>query len=143
MVVYHQSFCSVCINRQIQLLPKRSSMENRVYTRIATRGISADLSDGVGCYQGLVTNISRYGVCIQDIPVKLDTDVKRLTAIVSGQGQNFKMLIRPQWTTADRLNRRIGGEILNSPYGWLDFVINKEPRHKNDEWGEIFLGDDN
>ena len=113
-------------------------MERRKFQRIETYGISADVSDGTGFFLGTVQDVSRFGLCMSDMPKKLNDNVKKMTVVVSGKGEHFKMSVRPRWSTKNTPKKTVGAEILNAPWGWTEFVMNFEPSHGN-AWGEIHL----
>jgi hypothetical protein len=87
--------------------------------------LSADVSDGKGFYSGTVTDLSRFGLRLTDLPLKCDTN-QRLSIVVSDQGKNFKMLVRPCWTKTDSTWKSVGVEIINASWGWTEFVISHE-----------------
>ncbi|MBM9529234.1 PilZ domain-containing protein [Desulfoprunum benzoelyticum] len=86
----------------------------------------ADVSDGKRFYSGMVTDLSRFGLRLTDLPLKCDTS-QRLSIVVSGQGKNFKMLARPCWTKNGGTGKSVGVEIMNASWGWTEFVISHEP----------------
>ncbi len=101
--------------------------------------LSVDISDGIGFYPGIVTDVSRFGIGLRDLPKKLDTDGTRLVLVVSGRDSHFKMPVRPRWVSKEGLRRSVGVEISNAPWGWTEFVMEYEPRVNEDVWGEINL----
>jgi len=109
-------------------------MEKRRYQRISIKNLSVDASDGVSFFKGVISDVSSVGVCMTDLSKKLDGKVRMITVIVSGQGRNFKMKVRPKWSTYDGVNKSIGAEILNPPWGWVEFVMKFEPTLHNDVW---------
>lgn len=87
-----------------------------------------DVSDGLGFFSGSVNNLSRVGLCMNDLPAKLDQNARRLSIVVSGHGKNFKMVATPRWTEEGKYKKNIGVEIINAPWGWTEFVMSMEPR---------------
>jgi hypothetical protein len=114
-------------------------MERRKYQRVALKSLSVDASDGIGFFPGVVSDVSRFGICITDLPKKLNGDVKKMTIVISGEGEHFKMNVQPRWSTRDDLRKSVGAEILNAPWGWTEFVMNFEPVFHDDIWGEVRL----
>lgn len=114
-------------------------MSNRVYKRIDVQGFQADISDGVGFFPGELHNVSRFGLCMTDLPQRIDETAARMTIVINGHGQNFKMLIRPKWSQKMGLRKTVGFEILNTPYEWTDFVLKIEPKDKRDSKGVIHM----
>lgn len=114
-------------------------MEKRNHQRIAIKNLFVDASDGVGFFHGVISDASRFGVCVTDLQKKMDGNVKRMTVIVSGQGRHFKMNVRPKWSTYDGISKSIGAEILNAPWGWTEFIMKFEPKEEDDVWGVVNL----
>ena len=63
--------------------------------------IGADISDGKGFYTGTVSDISRFGLSISNIPKRLDKFAEMYSVILDGPGTHFKLLARPIWETED------------------------------------------
>jgi hypothetical protein len=114
-------------------------MEKRKHPRIGIENISVDVADEVGAFQGMVSEISRFGVCLTNLPKRLNLSVKKMTIVVSVKGQHFKMNARPRWYTDDGATKSVGAEILKTPWGWTEFVIGLEPIIHKDVWSEIRL----
>jgi hypothetical protein len=112
-------------------------MEKRRHQRMTINNLWADVSDGKGFYSGMVTDLSRFGLRLTDLPLRCDTS-QRLSIVVSGQGKNFKMLARPCWTKKDSTQKIVGVEIMNASWGWTEFVMSHEPPPV-DVWGEVAL----
>lgn len=101
-------------------------MELRKYPRVDVDSLMADISDGKGFFIGTIDNISRFGLSVSDLPSQLDGDAEILTAIVNGQGENFKMFLKPRWEVVDGERKSVGLEIESCSWGWTDFVMNLE-----------------
>jgi hypothetical protein len=114
-------------------------MEKRIHPRISMDNISVDVTDGVGSFRGLVSDISRFGVCLTDLPKKLNGSVSKMIVVVSAKEQHFKMSIKPRWYTDGGVTKSVGALILNAPLGWTEFVMGFEPVIQKDVWGEIRL----
>ena len=98
----------------------------------------ADLSDGFGFFSGTVSDISRYGMHLDDVPKKINSQTKKLTLIVSANGKNFKILAIPKWVSENNQSKSMGIEILNAPSGWTDFVKKHEPKEVYDDvWAAV------
>lgn len=108
-------------------------MDKRRHPRIDSLGLAIDVSDGLGFFSGSINNLSRFGLCMNDLPAKLDQKAKRLSIVVSGHGKNFKMVGRPRWTEAGKYKKNVGVEIVNAPWGWTEFVMSMEPKEA-DPW---------
>jgi len=101
--------------------------ERRKFQRIPLTEIAVDVSDGKGFFMGAVYDISRFGLCMKDMPIKLKGDVEKMTVIVAGRGGRFKMNVKPRWSTRDHQKKSVGAEILDAPWGWTEFVMKFEP----------------
>ncbi len=110
-------------------------MNKRRHPRIPIRGLNADISDGKGFFTGRVTDISRFGMSLGEIPKKLDANADILSVIIDGKGAHFKLLMKQKWEshTTDT-SKIIGGQIENSPWDWAEFVMQLEPE-QDDIWG--------
>ncbi len=109
-------------------------MGNRVYQRLEVKGISADLSDGKGFFPGVVSDVSRFGVGMTDLPKRINENTRRMTVVISGNGKNFKMLVKPRWAESVGRRKIMGFEIINTPFEWTDFIMKLEPRKERDGW---------
>lgn len=94
-----------------------------------------DVSDGQGFFSGSVNNLSRFGLCMNDLPANLDQSARRLSIVVSGHGKHFKMLATPRWIDEGAYKKNLGVEIVNAPWGWTEFVMSMEPSLR-DPWLE-------
>lgn len=112
-------------------------MEHRNYQRIELKNYSVDAADGRGFFQGAVSDVSRFGVCLMGLSPRINADAKRMTIVIGGQGKNFKMNIRPRWTMSDGVSKSVGAEILNPPWGWTEFVMSREPKVDQDVWASV------
>lgn len=111
-------------------------MEKRKHQRMEVKNLWADVSDGKGFFSGTVSDLSRFGLCMSDLPGKFDNNSQRISIVISGQGKNFKMLVRPRWSQKEANQKCVGVEIMNAPWGWTEFVMNFEPAPP-DVWAEI------
>ncbi len=114
-------------------------MGNRVYLRMDVQGLKGDISDGAGFFPGVITDVSRFGMCMAELPTRVNVKTKRMTLVVSGLGKNFKMIVRPRWSENMGRRKMVGFEILNTPWEWTDFVMNLEPREEQNIWDVINL----
>ncbi len=114
-------------------------MGNRTYERVEIEGLNADISDGKGFFPGVIYDISRFGLRMTDLPKRINEKKQRMTAVISGHGRNFKMIVRPRWVERVGLRKMVGFEIINTPYDWTDFVMRHEPQSEGDAWEVINL----
>ncbi len=108
-------------------------MEHRKHPRISTKSLEIDISDGKGFFSGSVNNISRFGLLVSDLPLKLKSDADIFTAIINSQKGNFKMFLKPMWENEDGLRKTVGLEIESCSWGWTEFVMDLEP-NEGDIW---------
>ena len=101
--------------------------------------LSVDIADGVGFFQGMVSDVSRFGICMTDLPKRINGDAEKMTIVVSGRAGHFKMNVRPRWYTRGSARRSVGVEIMDVPWGWNEFVKNFEPVFHKDVWDQIRL----
>jgi hypothetical protein len=113
--------------------------ERREHSRMTTNNLTIDVTDGIGAYKGRISDISRTGICMVDLPKKLNVRTQKLIAVISSRNQHFKMGMRPKWFTEGDGSKSVGTEILNPPWEWMDFVIRFEPTITKDVWDEIRL----
>lgn len=108
-------------------------MNQRKFPRIPMSGLQADISDGKGFYTGQVTDISRNGLSLIDVPARLDPKAHILSVIVEGPGAHFKLLMKQRWESSSGHYKAIGGEIEDSPWNWMQFVMQYES-DEDDLW---------
>lgn len=103
-------------------------MGKRAYQRVRIDDFQVDISDGRGFFPGVISDVSRFGLGMMDLPKRINETVNRMTVVVTGQGKTFKMVVKPRWSDHAGLRKIIGCEIINAPYTWTDFVLRIEPR---------------
>lgn len=111
-------------------------MENRRYPRLDHFSYLVDVSDGRGFFSGYVQNLSRFGLCLQDVSKKIDQDARRLSVVISSHDKYFKMLARVRWSEEKGPVKNLGLELINTPWNWTEFVMEKEPT-PDDPWGQV------
>jgi hypothetical protein len=93
--------------------------------------MASTLSDGRFFFEGAVTNVSKSGIKVSEIPKQFDPGAGQCTAIVVGQGKNIKLLVCPCWYTEDGLHKEVGFKILSSPTEWALFLSEIAPQTGN------------
>lgn len=111
-------------------------MEKRYHPRLPLQYFSVDAIDGAGFFQGEVENVSRVGICIKDLPKRLNNKAQEIIIVVAGNGQNFRLKARPRWSTLDSTANSVGAEIINPPWAWTDFIVSLEPK-PDDVWATV------
>lgn len=109
-------------------------MDNRDCQRVGIDGFCADVSDGEGFFPGMISDISRFGMCMSDLPKRLNDKTRKMIVVVSGPGVNIKMAVRPKWTVETGLQKMVGVEILNTPWAWTEFVSSFESEPEDEVW---------
>jgi hypothetical protein len=109
-----------------KILNSGVGVEKRKYQRIEMDSLSVDVADGLGFFQGMVSDISRLGIRMIDLPKRLRKNAKILTIVVSGEGRHFKMNVMERWSIKDGARKSIGVEIINTPQNWTKFVMEFE-----------------
>ena len=84
--------------------------------------IDADVSDGRLCFRGAVSNVSRKGLMMQNIPKPFNFYSKKWVTVISNTGKNFKLLIKPRWSKAQEEGKTIGFQIIFPPLAWMRFI---------------------
>ena len=113
-------------------------MEKRRHQRIEVDNFDADISDGLGFFGGTISDISRFGMKVDNVAKRLNDNAKQLSIVISGMGKNFKVKAKPRWTVHQPASKSVGIEIIHAPFGWTEFVMGLEPA-KDDVWGEMQL----
>ncbi len=97
-------------------------------------GMEVDISDRAGFCTGTIKDVSRFGVCITDIPRKLHAENGVFNVVISGKDHNFKLKVQKKWETKDGLTTIVGVFINNAPWEWTEMVMQNEPID-DDIWG--------
>lgn len=90
--------------------------------------MKADVSDGLRVFDGTVTNISRKGLRLQDIPKKFNFYSKKCIAVVNSSGKNYKLLVKPRWSKAQGESKDIGFQIISPSLDWIKFINELDDR---------------
>ena len=107
-------------------------MDKRKINRVMVDDFTVDVSDGIGCCKGTVSDISKFGMCLENMTNKFRKDAKRLIVVISGKDEVFKMKVKPRWNSGDGFSTRIGAEIEETPWFWSEFVMGIDEK---DVWG--------
>lgn len=109
-------------------------MDKRRNRRIGVANLVVDVSDGNGFFLGYVSDISSRGAQLNDIPKKINDHVDVLTLVISGNGKNFKMKAMPRWASEEGFTKKMGVELIDISYKWIEFISELEARPA-DVWG--------
>ncbi len=114
-------------------------MEKRRYQRTAMTELSFDAFDGVGFFRGDIADVSRFGICMTDLPRKMKGETRKIKVIVTGRGERFKMQVIPKWISDKGCGKTLGAEIMSPPLGWAEFIMSLEPKQEADVWDRVSL----
>jgi len=115
------------MTREVNLGNKRS------HFRLDVRGMEADISDDIGFCSAQVKDISRFGVCLSEIPRKLRLKGDKFLIIISDQEHRFKMHVQGRWEQEDGFDTIMGVGIINAPWSWTHFLSTMKPA-EDDVW---------
>lgn len=96
--------------------------EKRIFPRAHIANMTVDISDGYGFYSGFISDISQVGMCLKHISIALDDDLRSFAAVVSKEGKNFRMIVRPRWKNYSGYTKDIGVRIESPSPEWREFV---------------------
>ncbi|MBC8316736.1 MAG: PilZ domain-containing protein [Desulfobulbaceae bacterium] len=99
-------------------------MMNRRENRVNV-AMESSISDGTHMFNGIVSNISRNGLKLIDIPKKFDTSSACVT-VISGKGRHFKFHVLPRWQKEDAIYKEIGLKIISPSLKWQSFLKDLE-----------------
>ncbi len=95
--------------------------------RIEFRSV-ADISDGNLVFYGTVSNITRTGFMISDVPPQFDFYSSKWVAIINGIEKSFKLLIKPRWSKTLGIRKEVGFQIISPPLNWVKFINKLDDR---------------
>lgn len=115
---------------------REGNMDNkRRYLRLDVQKMGADISDDVGFCSARVKDISRFGICLTEIPRKLHVKGNKFLVVISDQDHRFfKMQVEGRWEKAEGFDTIMGAEIKNAPWSWTELLAAMEPEDSN-VWG--------
>ncbi len=109
-------------------------MEQRGSTRINVVGMEVDIADKAGFSRGTLKDVSRCGVCVAGIPLKLHYENSGCVAVVlSADGKRFRLQLRPKWEKQDELTLVTGAIICDAPSEWMEMIMRLE-REDEEAW---------
>lgn len=87
------------------------STERRKHPRIAVQGAYAMVSGRCECCEAVVENISKFGICVKNLPQELMNEAKKFKVIVKTQAGNFEMFVNPRWNKQREAGHRVGAQL--------------------------------
>lgn len=102
----------------------RSRLIRRKGKRTEVKGFIGDIADGNYVFSSIVSDISSAGVRLSNLPMDFTSEGVTYRTIISGNGKNYKVVIRPCWIKKDpRTKTQEGGfQIIDSPWDWEEFI---------------------
>ncbi len=115
----------------IQSEQNEVTMNKRRHQRVEVQNLVANLSDGVECFSGTVSDICRLGMLLNDIPQRLKIQGKNLSIMVFSKGKNFNMQVELKWVGGNKSGKKMGVAILDPPLDWTLFALIREPKDED------------
>jgi hypothetical protein len=106
-------------------------MEQRQHIRSSINGLTVYISDQAGLCNGVIKDISRFGICIGDIPRKLQTKNGSFNAVINGKGNTFKLQLKEKWKDENGQTTIIGAGIDDAPWDWAEMTLRHELQSRN------------
>jgi len=107
-------------------------MNKRLHQRIQVPNLVVDVSDGINSFSGTASNVSRYGMLLNDIPQKINNHAMSLSIAVSVNGIIFKKMKGiPRWVSQNNVRKKMGIHILDATSSWIVFVKNFETKEND------------
>lgn len=100
--------------------------DKRQHPRLKVDGVVAHVSDGMSYCEGLVNDVSKFGICLKSRADKLDRKAEKLGVLLIGNGKYFQVQVKPKWGKGDGLEESIGAEIEDAYWDWDKFRENIE-----------------
>ena len=101
-------------------------MEHRKYPRLNAAEMDISISDRIGFSNGIVKDVSRFGVCITDIPRRLQPENDCITVVINNRDKRFKLQLKPQWEKQEGLTIATGTAIDEAPWEWVELIMRME-----------------
>ncbi len=103
-------------------------MEKRQHVRTSMDGMTVYVCDDRGLCAGTLKDISRFGVCITDIPRKLQTLDGSFDAVIHGAGYSFKLRLHEKWKAGNNHTTMVGAVIDSVSRDWTEMTLRNEIR---------------
>jgi hypothetical protein len=104
----------------------------RRHSRFIPAPVVVSVSNGRQSYPATLHNISRLGLCLQQMPEKLFQKTNRLTVLLKQHGrQAHTVQVRPVWAATDDAGQRIGVKIETTTRSWLNFVQDSSKNNRS------------
>lgn len=102
----------------------------RKHNRYRVSGYITHICDNRGAYEGIIKEVSDGGLSLTQVPVQFNSNVMSCVAVISGEQLTIKVKLQPVWSehADDEVYQDVGFKIINSPWGWSEFVTKNTPR---------------
>ncbi len=97
-------------------------MGRRKFSRVKTEGLMVDIESQTDSAVGTVADISDVGIGLENIPHKIQSKEPKLSIMVSGHGEQFRMHIKPKWSVLDGWSTSLGASITTPTQKWMEYV---------------------
>lgn len=88
--------------------------------------LPADISDGINSFTGTVANISRMGLCINDLPETMSVSSELVSVVIRKGADELQLVGRPCWQYLQHPKRKtIGLKITSSHVDWNAFIFTR------------------
>jgi len=108
------------------MMAEQRMAEQRKHQRVAVDGMSVDLSDGTGFCSGVVQDISQSGLCVADMTMRFGKNSGVFTVVAASGHRRFKLRVKPVWEESSGSTKRMGLEIREPSWAWLEYVWSLE-----------------
>ncbi len=111
----------------------------RKHNRFQVSGYVTHICDNRGAFDGIIKEISDDGLSLTQVPIQFNSNVMTCIAVISGEQVTLKIKLRPVWSehADNELYQDVGFKIINSPWGWTEFVNKNSPEERmGDVWGK-------
>ena len=131
--------CGYIIVNDIPFKYLGDGMEHRKYPRLNATGMEVSIADRVGFSTGTIKDISRFGVCITDLPRQLQPANNNITVVISAKDKQFKLNLMPQWVKQAGLTMATGAIIDEVPKDWAEMVMQLERQNNSVRASQSFV----
>ncbi len=96
--------------------------ENRSRPRVHVEGREACIAEECVCSRATVSDFSRHGICLKDVPQKKHLAASSFRLVFRTRQQDYMVIARPVWKRLTGKGYIIGAEIDRIPEAWKNFV---------------------
>lgn len=96
--------------------------------------MTSTLADGSLLFEGMVTNISKSGIKVVDIPTKFTMKDGACRSVISARGRNYRLTLTPVWIENKGHNLEVGFKIVEPTTDWQLLLKELDPPER-DIWG--------